>query len=57
MQPPRYGYNRLETDEEVLTRLKSDTKIWAKFRPKFADETFDQWLDIHQETRKMIYVP
>jgi hypothetical protein len=60
MQPQhqhRYGYNHLETDDEVLKRLRSDATLWVRLRQKYDNETFDQWLDANQQTRKLIYIP
>jgi hypothetical protein len=53
---PRYGYNHVETNEEVMKRLKAEGTI-SRMRQKFDDETFDQWLELNGQTRKMTYVP
>lgn len=52
----RYGYHHVETDDETLERLRKDRSLWNKMYPKQDGETFDQWLDRNNQTRKITYV-
>ena len=56
LQHKQQGYHRLETDDEVVARLKEEGK-WGKTRPRYGDETFDQWLEAHNLARKLRYIP
>lgn len=56
VQQKQQGYHHLETDDEVLKRLK-DERMLSRMRARDVSETFDQWLEVHGLTRKMIYIP
>ncbi len=55
MTKQQHGYHHLETDDEVLKRLK-DEHVLSSMRSRCIDETFDQWLDAHKQTRKLVYI-
>lgn len=51
-----YGYNRLETDDEIVIRLRQDGTL-RKIRSKYIDESIDAWLEVHGLAKKLIYIP
>lgn len=56
MTKQQNGYHHLETDDEVLKRLKEE-RFLSQMRSRCLNETIDQWLDAHNQTRKLIYIP
>lgn len=51
------GYHRLETNDEVLVRLRKEDIHPRRTTGFILGQTFDEWLDINNQARKMIYVP
>lgn len=51
----RYGYYHLETDDEVIARLR-ESPIWKQMVPRNINDSFDLWLESYGQARKLIYI-